>query len=140
MEIEVNYLAILLSGVSYMFIGFLWYSPVLFGKPWMELMGYSEKKLKEMQKKMGPLYALSFVAALITAFMLSHVTTMSTEVFGYSRLSSGLTSAFFMWLGFIAPVQMTDVIFGNRPWKLFAINTSYQLSAVVAMGIIIGLL
>ena len=139
MNIEVNYLAVLLSGVAYMVVGFLWYSPMFLGKPWMDLMGYSEKKLKDLQKKMGPLYGLSFVASLVTAFMLSHVATMSSNSFGYTYQQSALTSAFFMWLGFVAPVQLTDVIFGNRPWKLFAINTGYQLVALLSMAVVIGM-
>ena len=140
MEIEVNYLALLLAGVAYMVIGFVWYSPAVLGKPWMKLMGYTEKSLKEQQKKMGPLFGLSFVASLVTAFMLSHVIAMSVATFGYTRPMAGLTTAFFMWLGFVAPVQMTDVIFGDKPWKLFGINTSYQLAALLAMGAIVGFL
>lgn len=140
MDIEVNFLAIFLSGVAYMAIGFAWYSALLFGKPWMKIMGYTEKILKEKQKKMGPKFALSFLAALVTAFVLSHVTTMSVNFFGYARLTSALTSAFWMWLGFMMPVQLTDVIFEEKPVKLFAINTGYQLTALMAMGIIIGLM
>ena len=49
----VNLWAVLAAGVAAMIVGFLWYSPVLFAKPWMALMGYdpSDKaKTKELQK------------------------------------------------------------------------------------------
>jgi len=39
MNIETHYLAILLSGIASMVIGFLRYSPMLFGKSWMQLTG-----------------------------------------------------------------------------------------------------
>lgn len=52
----------------------------------------------------------------------------------------GITSAFWMWLGFIMPVQATDVLFSKKPFKLFAINTCYQLASLLGMGIVIGLL
>lgn len=140
MEVQVNYLAVFLAAVAYMVVGFLWYSYLLFAKPWMKLMGYTKESMAKDQKKMGPWYALSFVVAMVTAYMLSHVMTLSEHFFGYPRLTTGLTTAFFMWLGFVAPVQLTDVIFGGRKFKLFAINTGYQLAALLAMGLVIGLL
>lgn len=139
-ELGVNYFAVLLAGVAYMVVGFLWYSNLLFAKPWIKLMGYTKESMAKAQKEMGPLYALSFVAALVTAFMLSHVMALSEHFYGYPPVMTGVTTAFFMWLGFVAPVQMTDVIFGNKKWMLFVINTGYQLTALLAMGLVIGLL
>lgn len=140
MNVEVNFLAVLLAAVASMAVGFLWYSPLLFAKPWMKLMGYTEKSLKEDQAKMGKMYAISFVAALVTAYVLYHVMSMSENFFHYPWLSTGLISAFWMWLGFVAPVQLTDVIFGKKPRKLFYINTGYQLAALLAMGLVMGLM
>lgn len=140
MNIEVNYLAVVLAGVVSMVIGFLWYSKALFGKPWMKLMGYSAESLKKAQKEMGKLYALSFVASLVTAYVLFHIMTLSQHFYGYNPLQSGLSTGFWMWLGFVAPVQMTDVIFGSKKWNLFFINTGYQLATLLAMGLVIGVL
>lgn len=140
MELEVNYFAVLLAGFVYMVVGFLWYSPLLFANPWMKQMGYTVDALKKEQKKMGPLYGLSFAASLITAYMLSHVMTLSENFYSYSQLYTGITTAFFMWLGFVAPVQLTDVIFGSKKWMLFVINTGYQLTALIAMAIVLALL
>lgn len=140
MELEINYLGILLAGVAYMVVGFLWYSPLLFAKPWMKQMGYTMESIKKEQKQMGPFYGLSFLAALVTGFMMSHVMALSENFYNYPPVMTGLTTAFFMWLGFVAPVQLTDVIFGSKKWKLFVINTGYQLTALLAMGVVIGLL
>lgn len=138
MNLEINMLAVLFAGVAGMVWGFLWYSPALFGKPWMKLVGFTEKSLKEAQKKMGPFFLLSFLALLLTAYMLSHVTAMSVEVFGYSPLMAGITSAFFMWLGFVMPVQLIRVVYEREPVQLFAIHTGYQLVTLLTAGVIIG--
>jgi Protein of unknown function (DUF1761) len=53
----VNLWAVLGSAVATMVIGFLWYSPFLFAKPWMLAMGYDpadKAKIAEMQKSPGP--------------------------------------------------------------------------------------
>ena len=140
MELSVNYLAILAAGIASMAIGFLWYSPMVLGKPWMKMMGFTKESMKAAQKEMGKYYALSFVATLVTAYVLSHIIVLSESFYGRGYVATGLTTGFFAWLGFVAPVQMADVIFSvKRSWKLFSINTGYQLTALLAMGIIIGL-
>ncbi|MBW7956080.1 DUF1761 domain-containing protein [Patescibacteria group bacterium] len=140
MDAQVNFLAVVLAGIVSMVVGFLWYSPVLFAKPWMKLMGYTTKSMKESQQEMGKLYLLSFVATLLTAFVLSHVMALSDNYYQYPKLMTGITTAFWMWIGFIAPTQMTEVIFGKKSWSLFAINTGYQLASVMAMSVILALL
>ena len=139
MEIHhLNWLAILVAAVSTMILGFLWYSPLLFAKPWMREMGYdpSDKaKTQEMQKSAGPAYAGSFVASVISAFTLA-------LIFHAMRLDSlhhGLMASFHIWLGFVATVQFTGALFAKQSMKLFAINTGYQLAYYLAMGAVLAL-
>ena len=138
MEIVINYLAVLLAAVASMAVGFAWYSPAVLGKPWMKLKGYTEASLKKEQKQMGKWYAVSFVLALLTADMLAHVAFFSNYFFNQGLLSAALSSGLFVWIGFIMPVQATAQIFGEKKWKLLAIDTGYQLAAVFAMALIIG--
>lgn len=140
MEITVNYVAILAAAIASMILGFLWYSPFVLGKPWMKLKGYSESVLKAEQKKMGPYYGLSFIVALITAYVLSHIMALSMNFYHYAPMMTGLTSAFWAWLGFIMPVQVTSTIFGEKKWKLLAIESGYQLASLLLMGVLIGYL
>ena len=73
---HINLLAVLVAAISTMIVGFLWYSPLLFAKPWMREMGYDsddKAKIQQMQKSAGPAYAGSFVASLISAFVLALV-------------------------------------------------------------------
>jgi disulfide bond formation protein DsbB len=130
---------VLLAGVVSMVVGFLWYSPVLFGKPWMKLMGINPKNMKDAQKAMGKQYGISFLVTLLSAYVLFHTIVLSENYFHYDRLSTGLISAFWMWLGFVAPVQLTDVLFGGKKLKLFAINTGYQLASLLAIGVVLAM-
>ncbi len=139
MEISINYLAILVAAIAAMVVGFLWYSPMLFGKVWARLKGYTEESFKAEQKKMGKLYGLSFLATLLMAYMLSHVMALSNAFYGYGMLQDGLTSAFFMWLGFVMPIQFTSQMFGEKKWILFFIDTGYQLVSLVIMAVVIKL-
>jgi hypothetical protein len=140
MMVQVNYLAVLLAAVVSMVIGFVWYSPILFAKSWMKEMGYKASEMKGMQKKMGPMYGLSFLASLLIAYVLTHVIAMGEYFFGATGIGMGLQGAFWSWLGFVMPVQLTDVLFGGKSWKLFFMNTGYQLVSLLGMGVVLGMM
>ena len=133
----VNLWAVLGSAAATMVIGFLWYSPFLFAKPWMLAMGYDpadKAKVAEMQKSAGPKYGISFLASLLSAFVLGKIIynlAISTPLYG-------MKVGFAVWLAFVMTVQLTDKLFTNRPLKLFLINTGYQLACYLAMGAILG--
>jgi hypothetical protein len=50
---SINLPAVLVATISTMVVGFLWYSPLLFAKPWMKEMGYDpndKARIEEMKK------------------------------------------------------------------------------------------
>jgi Protein of unknown function (DUF1761) len=134
---HLNWLAILVAAISTMVVGFLWYSPLLFAKPWMREMGYDpndKARMEEMKKSAGPAYGGSFVASLVSAFVLS----LFLHWFENYTLHFGLMVGFHVWLGFVATVQFTGALFMKQSMKLFAINTGYQLVCYLVMGAILA--
>jgi hypothetical protein len=133
----VNLLAVLACAIAGMGVGFLWYSPMLFANPWMVLMGYDpndKAKIAEMQKSAGPSYAMSFVASILTAFVLGKLIAVAGAMTAVDGLKIGLV----VWLGFVTTVQLTNALFSRQRNKLYMINTGYQLVCYVAMGAILG--
>jgi hypothetical protein len=131
-----NLLAVLVAAISTMVVGFLWYSPMLFAKPWMREMGYdpeNKAKTKEMQKSAAPAYLGSFITSLVSAFILA----LFFHWLHVQSLNLGLLVAFHVWLGFVATVQLTGALFMKQSMKLFAINTGFQLACYLAMGAIL---
>lgn len=141
MEVNVNLFAVIVAAVVAMGLGFLWYSPYVLGNQWMKERGFTKDSLKNAQKEMGKLYALSFVVSLITAYVLAHVMTLSEAFYNTPMVQTGLSTGFFMWLGFVMPVQVTSTIFSDKKnWRLFGIDTGYQLASLLVMGVVIGML
>lgn len=133
---SLNWLAVLVAAISTMVVGFLWYSPLLFAKPWMREMGYDpndKAKTEEMKKSAGPAYAGSMVAGLLSAFTLALI----LHGLRAEDLHFGIMASFHIWLGFVATVQFTGALFMKQSMKLFAINTGYQLVCYLVMGTIL---
>jgi len=132
----INYPIVLLAGVISMAVGFVWYSKIFFGPTWSTLMGMTDKTLKEAQAKMGPMYGLSFLGALVMAYVLA----LLVNYMGAADFLSGVTVGFWAWLGFVMPVQLTGEIFSSKPFnvKLLAINTGYQLTSLLLMGAVLA--
>jgi hypothetical protein len=133
----INLWSVLVAAVATMVLGFLWYSPLLFARPWMVLMGYDPEdkaKLAEMQQGAGKMYALSFLASLVSALVLAKIIIITTV----SSALYGMKIGFAVWLGFVTTVQLTSVLFAKQPTKLYLINTGYQLVCYLAMGAILA--
>jgi hypothetical protein len=133
----INLWSVLVAAIATMVVGFLWYSPLLFARPWMVLMGYDPEdktKLEEMRKGAGKMYALSFLASLVSALVLAKIILITTV----SSALYGMKVGFAVWLGFVTTVQLTSVLFAKQPVKLYLINTGYQLVCYLAMGAILA--
>ena len=50
MQFQVNYLAVLVSAIAMIVLGFIWYGP-LFGKIWTKEMGWTKADMEEAKKK-----------------------------------------------------------------------------------------
>jgi hypothetical protein len=133
---HINLLAVLVAAIATMVAGFLWYSPLLFAKPWMKEMGYDpndKARMEEMKRSAGPAYGGSFLASLVSAFVLA----LFLHWLRVESLQIGLMVGFHVWLGFVATVQFTSALFTKQSMKLFGINAGYQLVCYLAMATIL---
>jgi len=134
---SVNLWSVLAAAFATMVVGFLWYSPLLFARPWMVAMGYDpndKARMEAMQKSAGKSYAISFIAALVSAFVLGKIVQITTV----NSVLYGMKIGFAIWLGFVTTVQLTAKLFGNQSTRLYLINTGYQLVCYLVMGAILA--
>ena len=133
-EVNINYWAVLVAAVANMALGALWYSPLLFAKPWIAAMGASDEEMEEMKKRAPRAYILSFVAAFIMSFVLAHFVDYTRA----TTIAQGAQAGFWPWLGFVVTTGSAAVLFEGRPTKLWLINSGYYLVALLVMGVILA--
>lgn len=134
-SVEVNLLAVFVAAIASMVIGALWYSPLLFGRLWMQISGISPKMIDRMKKKgkVGKSYFWALVGSLIASYVLAHFVRYVTA----TTFADGAQLAFWAWLGFEAPILLGGVLWEGKPFKLFLLNAAYHLIAlIIAAGIL----
>jgi hypothetical protein len=136
MEVQVNWLAIILATASTMVVGSIWYTPKVFGNLWMKLARIDKKNMANPTKAIG----ITLLVSLITAYTLAHVAYLSNSFFHNSFLQDSLTTAFWLWLGLTASRIITHDLFENRPTKLTLLTISHEFVTLMIMGLIIGLI
>lgn len=127
-----NYLAILVAAISTFLLGGLWYSPLLFLKPWMKELGLTEADAKKGQGNIGRVMGISFVLELIMAFNLAaFIGPKGSLAFG---LFAGAAAGF----GWVALAFGVTYLFERRSLSFFLINAGYHGVAFTIMGGILG--
>src|SRR6185436_6751634 len=95
-EIPINYWAVLVCGVISMVWGYLYYGP-LFGKLYSKEMGFDAMdpaKRAELMKGMGKNYFITFISALVMAWVLAHAVVFSSSYMEMSGAKAGLITGF----------------------------------------------
>src|SRR6516225_9879484 len=107
---KINYLAVLVAGLINFFVGALWYT-VLFGKLWIQLNGFSEQQIKEMQAKMSP--PRFFGGQILSQLVLAVAVAMLLTGFAEITVSTGLTVGVLVWVA-SAAISATIHIASDR--------------------------
>jgi hypothetical protein len=160
---EISFGILGLAALVPMVIGFVWYGP-LFGKTWMEEMGFTEASLKEanMFVIMGLSLVLSFILAIMVQVLVIHqlgvlgtlMPSGATELTGeslqlYNDIMAKYGDAHRSFkhgvlhgaLGgtFIAlPIVAIQALFERKSAKYIFINAGYWVLTLALMGGIIG--
>ncbi|GGD69269.1 hypothetical protein GCM10011514_36730 [Emticicia aquatilis] len=138
MEIQINYLAILIAVIAHFFLGFLWYTP-LFGDAWAKEMKM-DRNQKPDPKVMMKGMAFMLIGNFFTAYTLAHNIQAWNHVAGVAEMSAFariLNSGIFTWLGFYVPYHLGAIVWENRSWKLFFINVGYALVSLLLVSAIL---
>ena len=141
-NIHVNMVAVLVAVVANFIFGAIWFMP-LFGRAWAK-----EMKMDLSQKPpKSAMYRGMFIMVIgnfLLAFVLAHdILAWNPVTWGAAPdpnwgATSACKAAFFTWLGFFLPVDLSKIAWEGASFKLFMINTVYHfLSLLIAAMILV---
>lgn len=140
-ELPLNMWVVLGAGLARFFIGWFWFMPGIFMKPWLESIGMSENEAKKNMKKGMVVGMLTHLAgSLLMACVLAHAIKYAQMAHGLpDGLAGGLAGGFINWLGLVAVAQIDGVTAEKRPFAWFLVSSGYQLAGLLVMGAILAL-
>ncbi len=127
---EVNWLSVLVAAIVAFIIGGIWYSPILFSKPWQKELKLSDIELKNAN--MALIFGLTFLLNVIGAVALDLL--IGKE----STLISGLITGLIVSIAWIATSLGINYLFSRKSFKLFLIDAGYFVVFFAIMGAILG--
>lgn len=128
---NVNFLAVIVSGVAAWVIGALWYSPLLFSKRWQKETGLSDDDVR--QANMAVIFGGSLVLMIIMALGLAmHIQT------GQADLMRGLKSGLLTGVFFSATIIGINYLYQRKSITLWLIDAGYAVLFLGVEGAILG--
>ncbi len=127
---QINILAVVAVVILTMAIGFVWYSNILFAKPWMKLVGL---KMEDVSSP-GIGYLLTTVGSIVMAIVM----TIFIDYTGTATAVDGAFLGLLAWLGFTGPSFLANYTFGQKPLKLYLIDSTYFLVVFVLSGALLA--
>jgi len=133
---KIKYPAVIVATLVHFLLGGLWYSPLLFGNKFLQLINWSPEQLRQIESQSHVKeLVIAFVMSFILVYILAHFVqyTKATNAIG------GIQTAFWLWLGFIVTTHVPMVLFERRSFGLFLINVAYQFVGCAIAGAILAM-
>ena len=131
---HVNYLAVLVAAVAVFVLGWLWYSPLLFYKPWMRLRGLDPVAAMAGAQMPGGKLLIEVGRCLVLAYVLARFVAL----LGVSSWMGAVHVGLLLWIGFPVILLAGSVLWDNVPWKVAAIHAGDWLVKMLVIPIIVS--
>jgi len=124
---DLNLLAVFVAGVAHMVTGLIWYTPRLFGNAWAELTGKDLKPARQW-----------LVAGIIGHQVIALALAVIVCLADATTVAGGIAVAALVWLGFVATLEVGELIWEKIPFRLFLIRIGNHLVALGIAGAILA--
>lgn len=111
----------------------LWYSPLLFGRQWMELRAVTPAVTADTGMP-----AWKILVELVREFVVAYVLARFVVLAGVVDWKGALSLGFWMWLGFPVAMLVGASLWDNKPWMLTVIHGGDWLVKMLVMAVIVG--
>ncbi len=133
---QLNWLAIIVGALVYFALGALWYSPMLFARPWQRSIGWDESREPPQAS------AMTYVLPLIAYIVMAVAVGMLAAATGTDELGEGIVLGLVLGIGLSLAHTFVDAAFSPdkpQPWTWFAINGTYHALGLLIVAVIIAI-
>lgn len=132
---QLNWLAVIVGAVIYFMLGALWYSPMLFARPWQRSIGWDPEATPPEMK--ATTYVVPFIAYVVMAVAVGMIAAAA----GSDTLGDGIVLGLVLGIGLSLMHTLVDATFDPnkpQPWTWFGINGSYHALGLLIVAVIVS--
>jgi len=133
--VHVSYLHVLVAAVVVFVLGWLWYSPLLFFKPWMRMRGQDPVAAMAGAKMPAGKLVVEFVRCDLLAYVIARFAALLGIASFFGAVHFGLS----LWIGLPVIILTGSVLWENTPVGVAAIHAGDWLVKLLAISIIVTL-
>nr|WP_281226672.1 DUF1761 domain-containing protein [Flavobacterium aquiphilum] len=157
---EMNWIAVFVSALATLVVGFIWYNPKVFGTVWMNETGLTREELQKgnMLKIFGLTYFFSLLIVIVEMTLTIHQSGAVSMVGGFAKVNEALPSfkafmadygtafrtfkhgafhGFISGLFFAFPVIAINALFERKSWKYIWVHAGFWIVNLTIIGAII---
>jgi hypothetical protein len=128
---DVNLVALVVCAILIWIIGATWYSPALFARHWVAIVG---RQMGEKPKGVYKGMIASLLGDFLLCFVLGHILHWTHS----DTWQRGLHIAILLWVAFFVAPLYPQTVYEGRPFRYFAINAGYWLVGLLAVSAILA--
>lgn len=126
-KLQINYWAVVATGVAAFLLSILWYSPLMFGKIWEHYRHAPNTAIPQWTMVFAPLREL--IVSLALALLIVRLNLKDWKATTKLML--------LLWLAFHAVGMAGAILWDNMQWQLGAVHAGDWLMKMLFMGIIL---
>lgn len=131
LHFEVAVVPLLVVGLANFILSWLWYSPVLFMKPWVKALGFDTKtEMTAEEKKAMPFL---FLNGILASLLLAYGLQILVHSLGAADFASGALIGLVVWAAF-ALTHSLNTLWEGRKIVVLVINNGLFLLTYAGFG------
>jgi hypothetical protein len=136
-DMHINWMAVLVSAIIPMVIGFIYYHPKVAGGAWMKANGFTLESVGTGPKPI--LFGVAFVlSVLLSMWLCGNVTgpgqLTAPDGHSYATFGHGAVHGLVISIMVLLPILGTQSIFEKRGWGWVFVNLGYWALTLMTMG------
>ncbi len=130
--IPISLISIFAAGIASVVIGWVWFHPKVFGGAFMA--GMTPEMQERGKKRMPISVILTLLASMLVAWVMTFV---GNALYEFVDIIGAIELGFWIWLGFVAPSMLGTVLWEQKSFKIYLINSLYWLVNLIVIAIVL---
>jgi hypothetical protein len=134
LQFHISILPLVVVAVANFFLSWVWYSPLLFMKPWAKALGtWGKTEMTESERKAMPFLMLG---GFVSSFILSCGLQIVVHGMGVTDFAGGLLVGVVAWATFALTHSLNTLFEGRKPVVLVINNGLFLLTYALFGGLV----